>query len=170
MWKLLSQDRSLIVLLMLGLVALLVLVLATWGGDLPTPPNLRRPLEQTLDLSPLRRLESLFATRLLGRLIPSNNAPNPFFTRYFEPPPPPPPPATRKVKVVYQGFFQVADGPKRAFIAVDKSLKVVTPGTVVVADFAVADMDRNSLVLTNRAGVTNRLAYSAQKVLSVPAK
>ena len=169
----LVKDRWLTAALQTGLVILLVLVLKDWGGQLPVFPNLKRrpvPLSQAV---PVGRIEALFSAASLAQMMPATNAANPFFTAHFRPPPapPPPPPATtRKVELIYQGFFQVESGSKYAFIKAGDSLVTGPVGTKVVADWVVAGIELNTVALTNNAAQTNLLQFNAKKEVEIPVK
>lgn len=169
----LVKDRWLTAALQTGLVILLVLILKDWGGQLPAFPNLKGrhvPLSQSV---PVGKIEALFSAASLAQMMPATNAANPFFTSHFQPPPapPPPPPATtRKVELIYQGFFQVESGAKNAFIKAGDSLVTGPVGTKVVADWVLASIELNTVLLTNNAAQTNLLQFNAKKEVEIPVK
>ena len=98
------------------------------------------------------------------------NALNPFFTRYFvpAPTPAPPPPTARKIDVVYQGFYQTADGPKHVIVKVAETLVIATVGAPIATNIFIAGATMQTLTLTNLAAQTNLLLLNIKKELEIP--
>lgn len=161
------ERRLLLALAVLAvLAALLGLTLWTLGGRLPTLKPLGNGPERPVDDWPtLAQVETWLAVPSLTTLVAVSNAPNPFFTRYFQPPPPP---TTRPVALTYLGYLDSSAGERRAFLQVDDAVRPFSAGARVVADHHVHRIERRTLILTNTAGVTNVLEFNVKKVLQVP--
>jgi hypothetical protein len=150
-----------------GLLVLLGLTLADWGGRLPTLKPLGNGAARTEPPWPTpAQVADWFSTPALTRLVAVSNAPNPFFTRYFQPPPPP---STRPAELTFLGYLESSTGERRALVQVDAQPRWFTAGAVVVADHRVHRIERRSVILTNAAGATNVLEFNVKKVLQVPA-
>lgn len=150
-----------------GLVVLLGLILADWGGSLPPLKPLGNGAVRSEPPWPTpAQVSDWFSVPALTRLVTVSNAPNPFFTRYFQPPPPP---TTRPAELTYLGYLESSGGERRAFLQVDAEVRSFTAGTPVVADHRVYRIERRSVILTNAAGTTNVLEFNVKKVLHVPA-
>lgn len=150
-----------------GLVVLLGLTLADWGGSLPTLKPLGNGAARSEPPWPTpAQVADWFSVPALARLVTVSNAPNPFFTRYFQPPPPP---STRPAELTYLGYLESSGGERRAFLQVDAAVRSFTVGAAVVADHRVHRIERRSVILTNAAGATNVLEFNVKKVLHVPA-
>ncbi len=145
---------------------LLGLTFWNWGGRLPAlkPLGNGATRGETRWPTPVQ-VEGWFARPALTRLVCVTNAPNPFFTRYFQPPPPP---TTRPVALTYLGYLDSSAGERRAFLQVDDAVRPFGAGARVVADHHVHRIERRTLILTNTAGVTNVLEFNIKKVLQVP--
>lgn len=152
---------------LVGLVGLLGLTLADWGGRLPTLKPLGNGAARSEPPWPTpAQVADWFSVPALTRLVAVSNAPNPFFTRYFQPPPPP---STRPAELTYLGYLESSGGERRAFLQVDAAVRSFTAGAPVVADHRVHRIERRSVILTNAAGATNVLEFNVKKVLQVPA-
>lgn len=165
-----SLERSLWISLavLLGLTVLVILTLVGLGGRVPA----LRPLGgATNGFSPdwftLQDASQWFQANELARPTGQTNVLDPFFTAYFQPPPPP---STKPVELTYLGFVDSEGRPRRALIQVDKATRLFTPGLKVVADHAVQDIARRTLILTNGSGATNVLEFRIKKVLEIPAR
>lgn len=165
------RSRWFVLLLHAGLWGLLYLAILGLRGGMPAlreGPAAAGPAQTVL---PTAKLEPLFASGQIRQTICNpTNTPNPFFTRYFVPPapPPPPPPTTRKIEMVYQGFYQTANGPKYAVLNVAGGLMVVRVGALVATNVYVADASLQNVVLTNTTAQTNALTLNAKKEIEVP--
>ncbi len=150
-----------------GLLVLLGLTLVNWGGRLPTLKPLGNGATQSQPAWPTpAQVQEWFSPAALARLVAVSNAPNPFFTRYFQPPPPP---TTRPAELTYLGYLESSGGERRAFLQVDAQVRSFTAGATVVADHCLHRIERRSVILTNAAGATNVLEFNVKKVLQVPA-
>lgn len=106
---------------------------------------------------------------------PLTNTANPFFTLAIQPPPPPPPPqakppATRKVDVVYRGYFETSARVRRAVVQVADKELLVGRGDSILEGFAVAEIEMGHLGVTNGAGAAVKLEFSKSASIEVPAK
>jgi len=163
----LERDRWLAVLLLGGLSALLAFAVMNLGGSLPDLPKpIRRPPNAKPSIQ-VAGIDSLFAPTPLAQLASPPKMLNPFDTTYYQPAPSKPP-TTRKVALTYQGFFQTAEGQKRAFLNVDDKLVVGPAGSKVVADLVVMNIALRSVTLTNSTAQTNVLEFNARKEVEVP--
>jgi hypothetical protein len=168
-----TSHRILAVGLLAGLLVLLVLFLAGLGGDMPELPSLSGKRTNRLSQVDSAMMKEIFTADRVTRFSGMTAGANPFYTAYFDPPKPAPPsqaPSTRKVRALYQGFFESADGEKQAYVRIDDELKIGGPGTVLVADLAIAEVGLRSLVLTNARAETNVLSFSREQELEVPAE
>jgi len=164
----LARSTWISVAALLGLTILALLTLVRLGGRVPA----LKPLGSATngfasDWFTLQNASQWFEAGDLARLAGQTNLPNPFFTTYFQPPPPP---STKPVELTYLGFVDSDGRPRRALIQVDKATRLFTPGLNVVADHAVKDIARRTLILTNGAGATNVLEFRIKKVLEIPAR
>lgn len=153
-----------------GLWLLLVLVLVKIGGKAPEFRDSDSFSAPPQTLTPVARLGSLFASSQWP--LAGMEGSSPFFTRYFVPVPSPTPPAptTRKIEVIYQGFFQAEGGPKTAIVKFGDSFIVVPIGSGVATNFYVADATLQSLTLTNPLSEPTLLPLNAKKEIEVPIK
>ncbi len=95
---------------------------------------------------------------------------NPFFTTYFKPPPKPEPkPAKdRKVSLLFQGYFASSKGTESAFIQVDDKTVVAGLSSVIVDDYALAQLNNQQATLTNSAGAEMLLPFRKPVTLTLP--
>lgn len=155
---------ALAVLTTLG--GLLGLTLWHWGGGLPALKPLGNGATRVETRWPtLAQVEGWFVRPSLTRLVSVTNAPNPFYTHYFQPPPPP---TTRPVELTFLGYLESGTAGRRAFIQVDAQTRSLPAGATVVADHRIHRIERRTLILTNSVGVTNVLEFNIKKVLQVP--
>ena len=175
MFNSVAKNQWLAAFLPSGLLVLLVPICADLGGALPEPPTARPRTALTPPVRPVAKIAELFSAASLGRLAPSTNAANPFYTTYFQPPPPPPPPpvapkpTTRKISLVYQGFYQTAAGLKKAFVQADDRLLVEAVGNPIIGDLVVIDIGLRALTLKNSAARTNVLEFNIKQEVEIPA-
>lgn len=167
MLKNFNQDYWMATILVAGLLALLAIVLRDYGVRLPEIPNAGARPHPMMPPVSKAELDRLFSTEPLSGLRPEPGQASPFYTAHFQPPRPKPP-TTRKVNVTYLGLLQSAGGERRAFLRVDNDTRIAPLGVAVVADLAVADMDRRTLTLTNSSSVTNLLLFNVSKAVEVP--
>jgi hypothetical protein len=167
----LEQNRPVAAVLVMALCTLLVLAGSSLGGRLPSFPNGKYPIIGAVVDVPLEHVESLLSVSTWPQIVSANGNSSPFFTTYFQPPPPPPPltpPTTRKVDLVYQGFFETPVGDRHAFVKVGEALVVGPAGTRVVSDLAVKEMDLRALTMTNQSAQASVLEFNQRKTIEVP--
>jgi hypothetical protein len=165
-----APDKTwfLAALLLLG-TGLGLFFLARTSGT-PPPATMQIAANYTAPLGEPHpeRIQEMLAPGTVPRLAPLTNGMNPFFTTYFQPPPAPPPITTRKVELMYQGFFETAEGGRQAFIRVGTNVFIGAPGTNVIANYSVARIEHGSLTLTNEANEPTVLNFRAKTELVVP--
>lgn len=118
---------------------------------------------------PVHKLSGAFSK--LPMNLSTNTGASPFFSTFFVPAPAPtsaPPPTTRKVQLVYQGYFESAGGLKHAVIKVATNFTFAPIGSRVETNLFVADAGIRSLVLTNLNSQTNTLLLNTATTLEVP--
>jgi len=149
---------------------LLYLAVAGIGGRAPVyrEADGSQPPPQTPEA--IRRLDRLFAAT--PPRPADSNAPNAFFTRHFipAPAPTPPPPTTRKIELVYQGFFTADNGAPQTMVKLGEKYLITPAGSNLTANLFVAQAAVLSLTLTNPAGQTNLLPLNVKKEVEVPIK
>jgi len=166
----LLKSRWFAASLQAGLWVLLFMIVGDLGGTSLKYPTARNAEGHAGAPIPVSKLLSLFFLGDWPTLLVASNSTSPFFTRHFIPPAVPPPPrvTTRKVELTYQGFFQTGEGPRHVFVKVGDSLFVGPLGAKAAGNFFVAEVNLQSLVLTNAAGQTNVLTFNTKKELEVP--
>jgi hypothetical protein len=155
-----------------GLWILLYLAAIKLGGKAPAfHEGLPASSPAVQVILPVPKLDPLFSPAVISKSVSSpTNVPNPFFTRFFVPAPPvaPPAPTTRKLDVIYQGFYQTENGPRFAVLSVAGGLMVAKIGALVATNVYVADASLQSVVLTNTSAQTNILTLNTKKEIEVP--
>jgi hypothetical protein len=165
--KSLEGERWLVVLLLAGLLALAAFVVADFDVGLPEFPRSERRPGLTAAPLPVGRIDALWSTAALRELFPPTNVVSPFYTAHFVPAVPKPP-TTQKVSLTYLGFFQTAQGEKRAFVLVGDRMMVGPAGAKVVGDLVVGEIALQRLVLQNPSAQTNVLEFNKKKELELP--
>ena len=150
---------------------LFVLVACDLGGNASKFADAEGVPGSAKRVLPMDKIQALFSPHTWPRLLTDTNSANPFFTRHFMPAPPPPlrTPTARKIELTYEGSYVVGNSPKHAFVRVGDGLFVGPAGAKVVANLFVADIQQQSLTLTNAAGQTNVLLFNMKKEFEVPA-
>jgi hypothetical protein len=139
------------------------------GGALPAPPNLTSFAPLTAQMNHARQVQDALSLAPFASLKPAKSTRNPFYPNPKQPPPPPPPPpSTRKIEVLYQGFFMNSQGEKRAYIQVADQLVTGPVGTKVVANLVVADIALRTLTLKDSAGRPTVLDFNVKKAIEIP--
>jgi hypothetical protein len=169
MLSFLERSLWLSLLVVAGLALLLLAAATRLGGRMPGLTPLREQPRTIQRALPDAQVAQWFSLPLLTRLAPATNSVNPFYTLYFEPKPPPPPPPTKKVELLFQGWYQASSGERLAYVKLGEALLTLTNGAKVVADHAIKDIGLRTLTLTNAAGQTNVLEFNVKKALDVPA-
>jgi hypothetical protein len=158
----------------LGLLVLLALTLATLRhratGMVP-------PVTNTPALRPLAgasQVHDYFSWPATVRWLPPTNTANPFFTLAIQVSHPGAPAAsplaTKKIDLIYRGFFETSKGVRRALIQVAEQQVLSGLGEKVVADYVAVDIALRHLNLTNPAGKTVKLEFALPQQLEVPAQ
>ncbi len=121
---------------------------------------------------PVTRLAALFASETSAVFGGDTNRLSPFATRHFTPAAraAAPPPTTRKVELIYQGFYQTGGQPQRIFIQMDGKMVVSPLGGNLAPGLFIAETALRTLTLTNSAGQTNVLKLNTKTNLEVPVK
>ena len=166
------RSRWLAILTHAGLWLLLYVAFTGLRGS---PPGMRE-VDGTSP-APDRMVPVSKGDHLLNRLnwpqiVPATNTTNPFYTTHFIPPPAPPPPAptTRKIELVYLGFYTSDGSKKQTMVQLAETFLVTPVGAKVTANLYAADASALSLTLTNNASQTNLLPLNVKKELEVPIK
>lgn len=150
----------------LGLVVFLVV--KEFGGHLPAAPALPALSSHTVKIQRTHQIDDLFSLSFLAQRKPATNLNNPFFAGQFQSSPPAPAPTTRKITVVYQGFFATTHGEKHAFVKVGDQLIVGPVGTKIAADLIINLIDLGTLTLKDGAGKPTPLPFNAPQTLEIP--
>jgi hypothetical protein len=164
------RSRWLAGLVHLALWLLLYLAVAGLGGNAPAYRETDGSQPPPRSPEAIAKLDRLFSS--LPVRSRDTNAPNAFFTRHFlpTPTPAPPPPTTRKIELVYQGFFSTDTGGPQTMIKMGEKYVITPVGSNVTANLFVAQASVLSLTLTNTSGQTNLLALNVKKEVEVPIK
>lgn len=147
------------------------LVVRDLDDDLPQVPERRSGANVSPGLLPAdETIVQRFAAGAWPRAVGDTNLASVFVTTYFRPPPPPPPPVrkTQKFQLTYQGFFETADGVRRAYVLVNDRLAILAPGARVVGDVVVGEMDRLQLRLVQAETQTVIVPFRATREVEVP--
>lgn len=146
---------------------LLFLLLSQLGGKIPERPALPSFAFRSFKSVKTAPITELLSSRIYGRLQPATNQANPFYSIQLFPPTPPPP-KTRKVEVVYQGFFSTSHGEKFAYVLTNNALLIGQVGASVVTNLNIADMNMAGLILKDPAGKEVFLPFNTKQNLEVP--
>jgi hypothetical protein len=144
------------------------LVVKEFGGHLPAAPVLPAMSSQAAKIRRTRQIDDLFSLSFLAQRKVATNLNNPFFAGQFQTPPVPPAPTTRKITVVYQGYFATTHGEKQAFVKVGDQLIVGPVGTKIAADLTINLIDLGTLTLKDGAGKPTPLPFNAPQTLEIP--
>ena len=169
MFDSLPRSLSLAALLTLVVIALIGLTLGGLGWHEPELRPLKVSARPPRELVPVSRAAPLLSLKSFPAMMPSTNTSNPFYTAYFQPPPPAKPPATRKVDLIYEGFYETAAGLRKAFVKVGDGQFVGSLSNQVIGDLVVLEITHRSLSLKNAAGQTNVLPFNARTTVEIPA-
>jgi len=166
------RGRAFAIGVHISLWALLALVIIKIGGKTPDFHDSESLATPPQSLVPVAKLGSLFASSQWPGPLPAAEGSSPFFTRYFVPVPSPvpPPPTTKKIEVIYQGYFQAEGSSKNAIVKLADSFIVVPIGAAVATNYYVSEADMQTLTLTNPASQTTLLPLNAKKEIEVPVK
>ncbi|MCL5096576.1 MAG: hypothetical protein M1608_03385 [Candidatus Omnitrophica bacterium] len=142
-----------------------------WGGHVPAPPDLSSFGAGVISSNRARQVEAAFAWTSLTNLQPAVNLNDPFFPTPGQPAPAPPAapaPSTRKVDLLYQGYYSTSQGEKRAYVLVGDQLLVGPIGTKVLANLVISDISLRTLTLKDDVGKEIRLNFDAKTTLEIP--
>lgn len=158
----------------IGLILLLGLTLVGWPRVAPDPTG-GRPAEDASVLHPASdQVRLFFGWGSTASWQPLTNSANPFYTLAIRPAPPPKPPppapATRKVDVIYRGFFETSARVRRAVVQVADKQLLTGKGDTIVADYVVTEIELGHLGATNGAGAAVTIGFSKTVSIEVPAK
>src|SRR5262245_50668334 len=147
-----------------GLWLLLYLIASHLGGKAPQFTDGESALPGLQKLPPVAHLDRIFSDELWHKPLVTTNSVDAFFTRYFIPPsaPPSPPPTTRKIELVYQGYYQTEDGRKQTVVKQAEEFLVASVGGKLTANLYAADATMSRLILTNSTAETNILFLNAK--------
>jgi hypothetical protein len=149
--------------------ALLYLTVLGLRGSAPPYRESTAASEPARNLKPVVGLHRLYSAA--APPVPADtNVMNAFYTRYFMPSPipAPPSPTTRKIELVYQGFYEAGPGPKQVVVKMGERILISPIGSRLIANLYAAQATITSLVLTNPAAATNMLSLSIGKQIEVP--
>jgi hypothetical protein len=165
-----ASDKTWLVaaLVLLGTGLALFFLVRTSGTPPPDTMQIAANYTAPVGEPHPERILQMLSPGTVPRLLPLTNGMNPFFTIYFQPPPAPPPITTRKVELMYQGFFETTQGERRAFLRVGTNTFIGAPGTNVIANYSVAQIEHGSLTLTNESNEPTVLNFRAKAELIVP--
>jgi len=82
----------------------------------------------------------------------------------------PPPPVTRKISLVYRGFYRSRSGAAFVYIEVDNVTGLYPVGTELVANWTIAAVQGNELILEQDAAPRRAFPFNQKKSLEVPLK
>jgi hypothetical protein len=165
------RSRSFVILIHGALWLLFFLALVRLGANSTGLSEIQSPSASPRSLLPAARLKRLFVGNPWPIISTNTNSLNLFFTWHFNPSQPPSsPPTTRDIQLTYLGFYQTADGPKRAMVKLGDAILASQVGSNLTANLFAADASILSLTLTNPAGQTNLLPLNAKTQMKVPIK
>ena len=142
-----------------------------WGGSTAVPPNLSSFTPMATRVNRARQIEEVLSVGYRTGLKPAQNISNPFYPNPTPPPPPPPPPppvTTRKVELLYQGYYVTSRGEKKAYLLVGDQLLVGTPGAKVTGPLVIVDIGARALRLKDAAGKETVLDFNVKKSVELP--
>lgn len=170
------RSKGLAVAVHVAFWALLALIISHMGGKAPEYHEVTSLSLPALTPVPVTRLEPLFAPSDWPGKVLDTNRPNPFYTTAFlptpkpAPAPPPPPPTTRKVTLVYQGFYQTTGGPQMVTLKTAEGFTSAPVGAQILTNHFIATATFDTLALTNTSGKTNLLMLNKATELEIPIK
>jgi len=157
-------------LLLAWLVFLAYQIARNLDGGAPEPPALSflAPIGAKVDRG--HQIEQTFSTSFFSDFKPARNMSNPFYSIPFVPPPPPDPPTTRRVDLLYQGYFVSSQGEKKAYVLVGDQLVIGGIGTKVAAQYLMGGISPGALILKDLAGKELTVSFNAKTQVVVPIK
>jgi len=154
----------------LGLWLLLFLAISRFGGTAPVYKDAVALSSPAQSPAPVAKLEHLSSAGIWPAILPNTNDPSLFFTKHFIPAaaPAPPAPTTKKIEVIYSGYFDTQDSPRQVFVRLAQSIVVEPVGARITTNWFIGAAGINSLTLTNLAGKTTVLPLNDKKEIEVP--
>jgi hypothetical protein len=165
-----TTSRWSALILCASLIVLIAFAAADLGGAVPKLPAQQHMANTEPLLNPIHKAEQLFSSNAFRGILRLTNSINPFFTTHFQPPPASPPSPTRRVDVVYQGFYQTADGQKLAFIKIGDSITTAASGAKVGSTHTVGTISFDEVVLIDSNSKTNVLRFNTKQQIDIPAQ
>ena len=153
-----------------GFLALGLSITLSLGGTLPPRPDLSLRAGRASNLVPIEKAQALFAPEVFKDLPKLTNAPDVFYTTYFQPAPKPKPrpPTTKKVNLTYLGFVEGGSGQREAYIQTDAGLVTGPAGTKLIDHFVVSAITLEALTVQADGGTTNVLPFNVKQELEIP--
>lgn len=143
----------------IGTSTLFIVVATGLRNSWPQRPDFMRHTTRMFEVVPIESFNYLFSRESLSEMVIPTNSLSPFYTKFYQPPPVPEPPKVKSVEVVYQGFYESADGPKLAFANVAGQPMTLTVGSKAVDDWFVSEIGMRTLTLTNASGSSTVLKF-----------
>jgi hypothetical protein len=165
----LEKHLLLALLVAIWVCVLVLLTLGRLQSFIPEPPTLPAYAFRTYRTVKGGPIGRLLAPTVYSSLRPATQEANPFYSIQLYPPTPPPP-KTRKVEVLYQGFFMTSHGEKYFYLQVENELVVGPVGVRTAGGLVVADMNTAGLTLKDEAGKETYLPFNEKQTLEVPIK
>jgi hypothetical protein len=166
----LLRSRWFAVAVHVGLWLLFLLAVTRFGGKAPALRDAVALSAPAQSPAPVSKLERFSTPAVWPPILRDTNQPALFFTKHFVPKPVPPPPAptTRKIEVVYNGYYDVEANSRQVFLKVAGAIAVLPVGAHVSTNWLVGPANIFSLTLTNSAGQTTLLPLNEKKEIEVP--
>ncbi len=168
----LTENKIAEGIVFLCLLALATVVFMDIGGDLPERPEPPKGASLASAELPLKAAQTLFDMESYGELVVTTNSSNPFYTEYFVPvkPPPPAPPLTRKVSVLYQGFYATQDGRKKAFLTIDGAPVKMSLGETSKDGLMLGVIERKEVHFVDASTKEHIVKFKEPALIEVPNK
>lgn len=164
------RSRWLTTLVHAALWLLLYLAVIGIGGKAPPYSERDATFPPPHSPEPIAKLDRLFTMDYQQSGL--TNQDSPFFTQHFvpAPKPAPPPPTTKKIELVYLGFYAAQGGMPQTMVKLGDKYLITPLGSNVTANLYAAQASVLSLLLTNSTGQTNLLRVNVKKEVEVPLK
>lgn len=157
-------------LLCAGLAILLAFLFVDVTRKPSDPVESPSPRSESVPLPPLEAARVLFDVESFGGLVVTTNSSNPFYTGYFVPAPTPEatPSTTKSVSITYLGFFETAEGSRKAYLSVDGQTVSLAPGGIVAGKLSVDRIEKSEIVLLGGTLTTNTVGFRQESVIEIP--
>jgi hypothetical protein len=159
--------------LLIGITCLAWLILVSFfvvkemGGTHMAAPSLNASASQGMRKGGTGLINDIFGDITLQGKTPMVNAGNPFYFPQIQPQVPPPP-KTRKVNLVFRGFFTTTHGDKYAYVVVDEKLMVGPIGSKLVGNLSIADITAQGLAVKSDAPKETILPFNLPQTIEIP--